>query len=89
MLCGHLQAMFPLPTMMISAVVTHHAANYLAAGKRITEDSIGCGAHLLQLVVDDVCGKHQPDLDKLLKSVSSERGETSPSSVQCIHQVDL
>jgi len=63
--------MFPQPTMMISSIVTDHAANYAAAGRLITEDSVGCAAHLLQLVVHDVCGKKLPEMHELLKSVSS------------------
>ena len=64
---------FPSDKMMISAVVTDNAPNYRAAGRSLTEDSIGCAAHLLQLVVRDVCDekKLNPELKQLLKNVAT------------------
>jgi hypothetical protein len=63
----------------ITSVVTDNAKNYLGAGHKLSSYSIGCFAHLLQLVVKDVVGskdatkglnKNAGTLRSLLKSVA-------------------
>lgn len=64
-------AQFPSNRMMISSVVTDAGSNFRAARSAVTDDSVGCAAHLIQLVVRGFTGSRDGALDEVLHKVTA------------------